>query len=113
MEGEHELRDESVATRAEAIAAVKSELIEAAYDELNNGHIDAVLVEDNLGHSFEYTIPRDEAQAIEEALWSAGELQTLDALASRVVAGLERNGGTFQSGVRLRLRWQEAHRSVP
>ncbi len=76
---------------------IKGKLIEGTYDELENAHLDAIVIDDGHGHRSEHVISRAEAAAIEEAIWSAGEDRTIDTLTGRILNELEDGGFDFHS----------------
>lgn len=97
-EGEPKTNGEAVRHegRADSLAAltalVRAELVGGAEDELKNGRLDRIVVRDRNGTEYVHDIPRDEADTIDRALWSAGENMELDNLVGSIVAGIRRAG---------------------
>jgi len=68
------------------------EIVNGAEDELRNGHIDWIELTDIKGNVSRHTIDRIEAEDVDRALWSAGELMTVEALTERVVRQARADG---------------------
>lgn len=90
-------REQSEAARAKLSSIIIGKLREGAYDELTNSHIDALVIDDGRGHHSEHEISRDEAEAIERALWSAGEDQTFEFITRRIISELDELGFDFHA----------------
>ncbi len=90
-------RERLEAARAKLRGIIRGKLMEGTYDELKNAHLDALVVDDHRGHHSEHEIARDEAEAIERALWSAGEDQTFELVTNRIVNELEQLGFDFHA----------------
>lgn len=90
-------REQLEAARAKLRGIIEGKLMEGTYDELKNAHIDALVIDDGRGHHSEHEITRDEAEAIERALWSAGEDQTFEFITRRILSELDELGFDFHS----------------
>lgn len=76
----------------ELSAKIRSDLVEGAENELQNGHLERIVIRDHHGQEYVHVIPREEAETIDRALWSAGEDMNLDFLTSRIVSGIRASG---------------------
>lgn len=90
-------------------AEVRSQLIEAAVDELKNGHLDSVIITDASGHEYRHTISREEAAGIDRAMWSAGEDTVVDRLVGGIVEGLRHSTLDLDVSdhLQLNVRWAQ------
>ncbi len=109
QDAEHELRVEAAHSEAEAAGILKSEIIQGAYDVLQNGHLDAIVVEDDSGQPpYVHEVTREESNDVERALWSAGESMELTFLVNRILDGLKKKGFNLASTeLRVHLRARE------
>lgn len=96
MEGRSEAaREQREEARAKLGSVIKAKLLEGTYDELRNAHVDALVIDDGKGHHSEHEISRDEAEAVEQAVWSAGEDQTVEFIVRRILGELDALGFDF------------------
>lgn len=96
-------RVERADSRRTVVAAIRSQLLDAAHDTLANAHLDTLVVDDADGHHFEHVITSREAHIIDHAQWSAGETMELDRIAEHVVHELEQHGFALHSSNHLEV----------
>lgn len=85
--------EELALARAWLTGHIRSELIAAAEDELLNHHLDTIVLRHPDGRTYTHRVERDdEAQRVDEAVWSAGENMDLDRMAEQFVRELDRQG---------------------
>ncbi|MBI4093097.1 MAG: hypothetical protein HY420_04195 [Candidatus Kerfeldbacteria bacterium] len=99
MEGESVRSSEALEAESKEILAgrIREALRQAAYDELGNHHLDALEFDDAAGHHAEHRVSNEEAEAIEQALWSAGGDTTIDQLVGQIAVTLIKRGFDLRS----------------
>jgi hypothetical protein len=98
MEGEprFELNNSDHAQRREELLGlIRGRLLDGAFDVLANHHTDVLEIVSG-HHRLEHQLTREEAQVLEQAVWSAGEDQALDALVSQIERQLQLQGFTLK-----------------
>lgn len=115
MEGEPrhepiELDQQHVDDVPHLLGVLRAELMDGAYDVLRNHHEDVIVLTSG-EHQVEHRLTRAEAEMLEQAVWSAGEDQSLDRLVENIVRQL--GAATFalkgdQLDITVKLREAEA-----
>lgn len=90
-------QEEHAHSQAEILAFIGQKLRDGAYDELGNKRIDTIIFDDGQGHRLEHTIAAGEAEAIERAMWSAGEDTAFVSLRAQIYKALVEAGFNMEA----------------